>query len=220
MRSIHKYQNQSHNYVLSLLLTCFLLLIGLQAHSQQSIRIVAIGDSLIAGYGLELKDGFTAQLERALQQRGHAIEIANSGVSGDTTSGGLARIDWVLSDPYSAVILLLGFNDALRAIPTEFVRDNLIGIVNNIQSKQLPLLLVGARAPRNLGAEYVESFDSIYLELAKEFDVVFYPFFLEGVATDPNLNQSDGIHPNAEGVTRIVEQFLPFVEELIEKVPR
>lgn len=199
---------------------CSLFIFQLPVFAEQPVRIVAIGDSLIAGYGLKTEDGFTAQLENALQQRGHSARIVNSGVSGDTTNGGLARLDWVLSDPYDAVILLLGFNDALRAIPTELVRENLTEIINRIQERQLPLLLVGARAPRNLGTKYVEDFDAIYLDLAEEWDVVFYPFFLEGVAADLSLNQDDGIHPNAIGVGLIVKQMLPYTEELISQIPR
>ena len=199
---------------------CASFFIQLPLYAEQPIRIAAIGDSLIAGYGLKSEDGFTAQLEYELRERGHSARIVNSGISGDTTSGGLARLDWVFSDPYDAVILLLGFNDALRAIPTELVRDNLTEIISRIQARQLPLMFVGARAPRNLGAEYVEDFDAIYLDLAEEFDVVFYPFFLEGVATDPSLNQDDGIHPNAIGVGLIVKQMLPYTEELISRIKR
>ncbi len=206
------------SFVLCLISIFMSFVVQLPVYAEQPVRIIAIGDSLIAGHGLETKDGFTVQLENALQKRGHLINIVNSGVSGDTTHGGLSRLEWVLSEPYDAVILLLGFNDAFRAIPTELIRENLTEIIKTIQSRKLPLLLAGAQAPRNLGTEYVEEFDAIYLDLAKEFDVVFYPFFLEGVATDPNLNQDDRIHPNADGVRLIVEQILPYVEELIMRV--
>ena len=199
----------------------FVIIISLvliaSANASDSIRILAIGDSLIAGYGLKPEDGFTAQLENALNDKGYTVQIVNSGISGDTTSGGLARIDWVLSDPYSAVILNLGSNDAFRAVPVDLVKQNLIDILGRIQSRKLPVLLAGAMAPRNLGPEYSEAFDAIYPEIARHFDVLFYPFFLEGVATDNSLNQQDGIHPNKAGVSLIVIQMLPYVEKLISQ---
>ena len=173
---------------------------------------------MFAGYGLKEEVGFTAQLENSLNEHDCAVQIINSGISGDTTGGGLARIDWVLSDPYSGVILLLGSNDAFRAISVDSVRENLEKIIQNIQSKELPLLFVGAMAPRNLGAEYYENFDAVYPELAKQYDLLFYPFFLEGVATDPSLNQDDGIHPNEAGVALIVKQILPYVGELLSEI--
>ena len=187
------------------------------AYASDPIRILAIGDSLIAGYGLKPEEGFTAQLEKALNDKDYTVQIVNSGISGDTTSGGLARIDWVLSDPYSAVILNLGNNDAFRAVPVDLVKQNLIDILERIQSRKLPILLAGAKAPRNLGPEYSEAFDTIYPEIARHFDVLFYPFFLEGVATDASLNQQDGIHPNKAGVSLIVIQMLPYVEKLISQ---
>ena len=190
------------------------------AHTEQTepIRIVAVGDSLIAGYGLKSEHGFTAQLESILNEKGCSVRIINSGVSGDTTGGGLARIDWVMSDPYSGVILFLGYNDAFRAIPVDSVRQNLAETISKIQFRNLPILFFGAKAPRNLGADYYERFDAIYPELAEEYGLLFYPFFLEGVATDPSLNQKDGIHPNEAGVALIVSQILPFVGQLISKI--
>ena len=201
---------------------CIVLLLLLPSNSYasqtESIRIIAVGDSLFAGYGLKEEVGFTAQLENSLKEHDCAVQIINSGISGDTTGGGLARIDWVLSDPYSGVILLLGSNDAFRAISVDSVRENLEKIIQNIQSKELPLLFVGAMAPRNLGAEYYETFDAVYPELAKQYDLLFYPFFLEGVATDPSLNQEDGIHPNEAGVALIVEKILPYVGKLLSEI--
>ena len=190
---------------------------AVSAQNNGPLRIVAIGDSLVAGYGLDVEYGFTAQLERALQQKGHAVKIHNAGVSGDTTDGGLARVDWVLSEPASAVILFLGYNDAFRVIPVELVRSNLAQTIEKIQSRNLPILLAGAKAPRNLGAQYYDEFDAIYPDLANRFGVLLYPFFLEGIATEPAFNQEDGIHPNAAGVAVIVEQMLPFVEQLIDQ---
>lgn len=191
---------------------------GLVAEQAGPIRIVAIGDSLIAGYGLKPEHGFTAQLEKILNDNGCPVRIINSGVSGDTTGGGLARVEWVLSDPYSGVILFLGYNDAFRAIPVDSVRHNLDQIILKIQSRKLPILFFGAKAPRNLGAEYYEKFDAIYPELAEQYGLLFYPFFLEGVATDPTLNQRDGIHPNAAGVAMIASQILPYALQLVSQI--
>ncbi len=184
----------------------------------EPIRIVAIGDSLIAGYGLKPEQGFTSKLQKILNERGCPVRIINSGISGDTTNGGLARIDWVLSDQYSGVILFLGYNDAFRAVPVESVRHNLTEIIKKLQSRNIPILFFGAKAPRNLGADYYEKFDSIYPELAAEFGLLFYPFFLDGVATDPLLNQRDGIHPNEAGVDLIVDRILPYAGQLIRQI--
>ena len=197
-----------------------LLSLSSNAYASQTepIRIVAIGDSLFAGYGLTEEVGFTTQLENTLNEHDCAVQIINSGISGDTTGGGLARIDWVLSDPYSGVILLLGSNDAFRAISVDSIQENLEKIIQNIQSRELPLLFVGAMAPRNLGADYYEPFDAIYPDLAEQYDLLFYPFFLEGVATNPSLNQGDGIHPNEAGVAFIVKQMLPYVGQLLSQI--
>ena len=183
-----------------------------------TIRLVAIGDSLIAGYGLPVEDGFVAQLENALKARSFDVQIFNAGVSGDTTSGGLARIDWVLTDGYSGVILHLGHNDAFRGIAVEQVRSNMDKLIANIKQRGLPIVMSGAMAPRNLGPDYYLEFDSIFPDLAEKYDLIFYPFFLDGVATDPSLNQGDGIHPNKAGVAFIVERIIPYVEQLIHQV--
>ena len=156
-------------------------------------------------------------MEIALRDAGHSATVVNAAVSGDTTSGGLARLEWLLGDPYDAVILFLGANDALRAIPVELVSNNLRAMLEILVSRQIPTLFVGMRAPRNLGPQYVEEFDAVYTKLAADFDVVFYPFFLEGVATDLSLNLEDGIHPNAEGIAVIVEKILPYAEELVQQ---
>ncbi len=183
----------------------------------KELRILAVGDSLFAGYGLKQGEGFTSQMEIALRDAGHSATVVNAAVSGDTTSGGLARLEWLLGDPYDAVILFLGANDALRAIPVELVSNNLRAMLEILVSRQIPTLFVGMRAPRNLGPQYVEEFDAVYTKLAADFDVVFYPFFLEGVATDLSLNLEDGIHPNAEGIAVIVEKILPYAEELVQQ---
>ena len=182
------------------------------------MRILAIGDSLTAGYGLRQGDGFTAQLQTVLRQQGFDVDILNAGVSGDTTTGGLARLDWALADEPDAVILELGANDGLRGIDPALTRANLGAMLVKLKQKNLPVLLAGMYAPVNLGPEYGNAFNSIYPELAAEHDVALYPFFLDGVATIAALNQDDGIHPTQEGTAVIVEKILPYVKTLIAKV--
>lgn len=181
----------------------------------EPVRLLALGDSLTAGYGLAEEEGFTEQLEAALEGRGHEVEVINGGVSGDTTAGGLARLDWALADQPDAVIMALGANDGLRGIDQAETRANLDAILEEMTWRGLPVQLVGMLAPRNLSPEYVEAFDAICQDLAAKHDVPLYPFFLEGVALDPALNQDDGIHPNARGVARVVESILPQVEAIL-----
>jgi acyl-CoA thioesterase-1 len=169
------------------------------------IRIVALGDSLTAGYGLPQNEGFVAQLQDAIDRAGIDAMVIDAGVSGDTTAGGLARIDWALADGADAVLVELGANDALRGIDPAASRANLQAIIEELVSRDVEILLVGMLAPRNLGGDYVAAFDAMYGELAEEHDTLLYPFFLEGVAANPDLNQSDGIHPNREGVAVIVD---------------
>lgn len=188
------------------------------ARADEPVRIVAFGDSLTAGYRLPPGAGFPAQLEAALRERGHDVEVIDAGVSGDTTTGGLARLDWSIGPEADAVILELGGNDALRGIDTRRTAENLDAMLERLDERGLPVLLAGMKAPRNMGEAYVEAFDSIYPRLAEKHDVVFHPFFLEGVAANPDLNLPDGIHPNAEGVSVIVENILPAVERLLERV--
>jgi len=181
------------------------------------VRIVALGDSLTASYGLAPGNGFTERLQAALKARGHDVLIINAGVSGDTASDGLARLDWSVGAGADAVIVELGANDALRGIDTRITRDALDRILAGLSTRKLPVLLAGMRAPPNLGAAYAAGFDAIYPDLAARYRVLFYPFFLDGVATDPALNLGDGIHPNPAGVKVIVERILPTVEKLVEK---
>lgn len=185
--------------------------------SAEPLRIVALGDSLTAGLGLAEGDAFPMKLQRALRVKGHNVEVINAGVSGDTASGGLARLDWSVPDGTAGVILELGANDALRGVDPAVTREALEAIIVRLKERRIPVLLAGMRAPRNLGAEYVAAFDRIYPDLAETHDLVFFPFFLEGVATDPKLNQGDGIHPNAAGVDEIVARILPAVERLIAR---
>jgi len=188
------------------------------ALAADSLKILALGDSLTAGYGLnDLNDSFPAQLEKALRAKGLNVEIANAGVSGDTASGGLDRLEWSVTDDTDAVILELGANDALRGLSPELTKKALDTILRKLADRHIPVLLAGMRAPRNLGLEYTRQFDAIYPALASTHAVVFYPFFLDGVATDPKLNQGDGLHPNSAGVDEIVKRILPQVEELISR---
>lgn len=180
-------------------------------------KILAFGDSLTAGYGLAEAEGFTEQLEAALKASGVEAEVINGGVSGDTTAGGLARLDWALADRPDLVILELGSNDALRGLDPAEAEANLDRMLQMLADAEVPVLLAGMYAPRNLGAEYVEAFDAIYPALAEKHGVPLYPFFLEGVAGETALNQADGIHPNAAGVAVIVERILPYVRDALEQ---
>ncbi|MGF1640405.1 MAG: arylesterase [Rhodospirillales bacterium] len=188
----------------------------------EAIRLLAFGDSLIAGYGLAREDAFPRRLERALAAHGLAVTVIDAGVSGDTSADGLARLDWALATPGGApdaVIVELGANDALRGIDPEVTYANLDAIVGEIRRRRLPVLLAGMRAPPNMGRDYADAFDGIYSRLAAAHGVPLYPFFLDGVAAEPALNQVDGIHPNAEGVQVIVRGILPAVKDLLEAQP-
>jgi acyl-CoA thioesterase-1 len=198
----------------------FLYVIAGQFPSQADtpVRIVALGDSLTAGYGLPAEAAFPVRLERALKARGHAVTVENAGVSGDTASGGLARLDWSVPDGTDAVIVELGANDALRGIDPKLTREALEKIVQRLKERGIAVLLAGMRAPPNMGADYGRAFDSIYGDLAQRFDAVLYPFFLDQVAADRALNQGDGMHPTAAGVDVIVREITPKVEELIARV--
>ncbi len=180
--------------------------------------IVAFGDSLTAGLGLPQDQAFPAQLEAALKARGTEVTVVNAGVSGDTAVAGLKRLDWALPEDASAVIVELGGNDALQGIPPEGTKAALAAMIEKIKARGLPLLLAGQEAPRNMGKDYVDAFRAIYAELAARYELVFYPFFLDGAALNDGLMQADAIHPNAKGVAVIVENMLPKVEELLAKV--
>lgn len=202
----------------TLLAFTLLPLIPKAAMSREAIRLLAFGDSLIAGYGLDGAEGFCPQLQAALKASGQDVTVLNGGNSGDTSAAGLARLDWALGDKPDAVLLCLGANDALRGLPPEDTRANLNALLDKLAAQKLPVLLAGMMAPRNLGEDYTKAFDAIFPELAAERALLFYPFFLDGVAAQPNLNQADGIHPNAAGVTHIVAGILPKVEELLALV--
>lgn len=189
------------------------------APSGKALKLVALGDSLSAGYNLPGSAAFPAVLEQALRKKGLSVEIVNAGVSGDTTQGGLERLDWSVPDGTDGVILELGANDALRGIDPAQTRQALEAMIQRLQERRIPVLLAGMYAPRNLGTDYAQRFDAIYPELAEKYGLVLYPFFLEGIAGDRALNQADGLHPTAEGVKAIVRAILPTVERFIATLP-
>ena len=189
---------------------------GARAESEETV-IVALGDSLIAGYGLSQDQSFPAQLEAALRASGQAVRVVNAGVSGDTANAALQRLDWALPEEADAVIVELGGNDALQGLPPEGTKAALAKIIEKIKGKGLPVLLAGMEAPRNMGKDYVEAFGAMYPDLAARYDVILYPFFLDGVALNEALMQKDGIHPNGKGVAVIVEKIGPSVDALLEK---
>lgn len=201
-------------------LGCLLLPLTVVAvENRAEVRILVLGDSLSAGYGLSAAEAFPAQLEQALRQSGQKVRVINAGVSGDTTAGGLARLEWALAEHPQLVIVQLGANDALRGLDPEQVRDNLDAILTRLQQAGTQVLLAGMRAPRNLGPAYYIKFDLIYSDLARKHRVALDPFFLEGVALQPELNQPDGLHPNARGVALIVRRLLPQVQALLTSRP-
>jgi len=186
--------------------------------ANKPVKIVALGDSLTAGYGLPASDAFPVKLERALTAKGQSVELINAGVSGDTASGGLARLDWSVPEGTDAVILELGANDALRGIDPAVTRKALGAIVRRLQERHIAVLLCGMLAPPNMGVDYGQSFAAIYRDLASANNLVFYPFFLDGVTAERNLLQGDGLHPTAAGIDVVVAAILPKVEELMARV--
>ena len=187
------------------------------AAADNPVKIVVLGDSLSAGYGLEVQDAFPSKLQAALKAKGYATAMINAGVSGDTATGGLERFDWSVPPDADAVILELGANDALRGVNPDVTKAALDQILSKIDARKIPVLFAGMKSPPNMGPDYVAKFDAMYPELAKKHGAIFYPFFLDGVAADDKLNQRDGMHPNPQGVDVIVKSILPKVEELIGK---
>jgi acyl-CoA thioesterase I len=183
-----------------------------------SLRLAALGDSLTAGWGLPAGDAFPAQLENALVRKGYRVTIANFGVSGDTTAGGLARLDAVLVQKPDGVIVELGANDMLRGLEPEEARHNLDAILSRLTQAGIPVLLGGMRAPKNYGQDYAADFEAIYPELAAKYKAVLYPFFLDGVSGRPDRTQPDGLHPNAAGVSEIVSRILPTTENFLTRL--
>ena len=184
------------------------------------VKILALGTSLTQGYGVPPGLDFTAVLQMRLKASGIDAKVINAGVSGDTSAGGLARLDWSLADHPDAAIIELGSNDALRGLSPAQTEKNLSAILTRLKAAHIPVLLAGMMAPRNLGKEYAAQFDTIYPKLAKQYGALLYPFMLDGVAVNPKLNQADSIHPNPAGVKIIVERMLPIVKRLVAQVRR
>lgn len=197
----------------------FFLVAGFSSGPEaRTLRLVAFGDSLSAGYQLGPADAFPVVLEAALKARGHDVVVENAGVSGDTASSGLERLDWSIAEGVDAVILELGANDALRGIDPKITEAALDGILARLKARQIAVLFAGMYAPRNNGEPFVAAFDGMYRRLAAKHGVPLYPFFLEGVQGNPALNLADAMHPNPKGVRVIVERILPAVEALLEGV--
>jgi acyl-CoA thioesterase-1 len=198
----------------------FAAFIGLLAASSQSVaepfKIVGFGDSLMAGYNLNSGESFPEKLEAALRNKGHDVVISNAGVSGDTTSAGLSRLDWSVPDGTDLVILELGANDMLRGVSPDITEKNLDAMIGKLKDRGIMVYLAGMQAAPNLGADYGSRFNEIFPQLATKYDIPLYPFFLDGVAADQSLLLEDGMHPNAEGVDRMVERFLPDFEKVVD----
>jgi acyl-CoA thioesterase-1 len=199
------------------ILLCAAALPKSEAKEQETV-IVALGDSLTAGLGLPQSESFPAKLKATLKAQGRNVTVVNAGVSGDTVSAALDRLDWALPPNTSAVIVELGGNDALQGLPPAEIEASLAKIIERVKAKGLPVLIAGMESPRNMGKDYVDQFHGIYRDLAERYGALLYPFFLDRVALDPGLMQEDGIHPNAKGVDRIVQGILPKVDELLTQV--
>ncbi len=185
----------------------------------QQKRLLIFGDSLVAGYGLPREAGFIAQLDQTLKEAGHEVVLIDGGVSGDTSAGGSARIGWSLTERPTHALVELGANDALRGVNPKETKKNLQRILDSLERAHVPVLLAGMRAPRNFGDDYADEFDDIYGDISGGISVALYPFFLEGVALQPELNQPDGIHPNVKGVAIIVQRILPDILKLLRRKP-
>ncbi len=208
-------------FVMGLLIAAFSLIAWPATSSfaeEARPSVVIVGDSLTAGYQLPPGEGFPDKLQQAVTARGIGLDIIGAGVSGDTTSGGLARLDWSVPEGTDGVIIELGANDALRGLPPETTRANLEKMIARLKERGIAVMLVGMFAPPNMGADYEAKFNKIYPQLAAKHELPFYPFFLDGVAAEPALNLEDGIHPNEAGIAVIVERFLPAFEAFIEEL--
>jgi len=207
-------------YALSIIILT-MNMVAANASDLKEITVLAFGDSLTAGYGLKTEDGFTHQLEQKLKNHGIQVNVINAGLSGDTTSGGLSRLEWVLASANGGqpdlVILELGGNDALRGVAPKIARDNLDNMLAILTKARLKILLTGMLAPPNMGPDYAQNFNPIYADLSKKYQTFLYPFFLDGVAGNPSLNQDDGMHPNPEGVRIIVDNITPQILNILQK---
>ena len=216
MFSAKSFFQASYERLLILFTAAVIMTASLSGAAAQQ-KLMVYGDSLVAGYGLDAGLGFPEQLQSALTASGRDIRVLNAGVSGDTTAGGLARLDWALADRPDAVIIVLGGNDLLRGLNPEQTRANLQAMLSRLRTDGIAVLLCGMLAPVNLGPDYRQQFDSLYPDLATEFGIDLYPFFLDGVALDPDLNLPDGLHPNPQGVAIITTRILPYVVRLLDK---
>ena len=216
MFSAKSFFQASYERLLILFTAAVIMTANLSGAAAQQ-KLMVYGDSLVAGYGLDAGLGFPEQLQSALTASGRDIRVLNAGVSGDTTAGGLARLDWALADRPDAVIIVLGGNDLLRGLNPEQTRANLQAMLSRLRTDGIAVLLCGMLAPVNLGPDYRQQFDSLYPDLASEFGIDLYPFFLDGVALDPDLNLPDGLHPNPQGVAIITTRILPYVVRLLDK---
>ncbi len=194
------------------------LVAGPRIAAAEPLQLIGLGDSLMAGYQLPQEDALPAQLQRQLVAKGHEVVIANAGVSGDTTSGGLSRVDWSVPEGTDGVILELGANDALRGIPPEQTEKNLDQIITRLKERKIPILLVGMLAPPNMGDDYGQRFNAIYPRLAEKHGLPLYPFVLDGVITDRSLLLDDGMHPNTKGLQIMAERMLPLAESWVESI--
>ena len=199
------------NYIIKLIFTIiFFLSFSITIAYTKSLNVIVLGDSLVAGYGLLKNDGFINQLQNKINSNNIKLNLVNGGVSGETSSGLMNRLEWVLEEKFDGVIVSIGANDALRGINPKLTFQNINNILNYLKKNQIPSMLIGMKAPNNLGKRYVNEFNSIYPNLAKIYKVSFYPFFLKDVVLVPSLNQNDMIHPNKKGVKKIVENIYPY----------
>jgi len=199
------------NYIIKLIFTIiFFLSFSITIAYAKSLNVIVLGDSLVAGYGLLKNDGFINQLQNKINSNNIKLNLVNGGVSGETSSGLMNRLEWVLEEKFDGVIVSIGANDALRGINPKLTFQNINNILNYLKKNQIPTMLIGMKAPNNLGKRYVNEFNRIYPNLAKIYKVSFYPFFLKDVVLDPSLNQNDMIHPNKKGVKKIVENIYPY----------
>ena len=206
-------------FILRLFYILIFLLSFIELAYSKTTKIIFFGDSLISGYGLIAEDNFVNQLkQKTIQNKLNNLTLFNSGVSGETSTGLLNRYKWVLEDSYDGVIILIGANDALRGIDPNYTSQNIEKILSYLKEKQIPTMLIGMKAPNNLGEIYVNEFNAIYPRLSKKYNTAFYPFFLKDVALKPQLNQRDMIHPNKKGVRIIVNNFFPFFLEFYQSL--
>ena len=196
----------------------FFLFVLIQTSYSKSLKVLILGDSLIAGYGLLKDDGFVNQLQKKLNENSFEVKLVNGGVSGETSTGLYNRFKWVLEENYDGVVISIGANDALRGIEPRVTYINIENILKFLNKSKIPTMLIGMKAPNNLGASYVNEFNNIYPELSQKYQTAFYPFFLKDVALKPNLNQSDMIHPNKKGVKKIVENIYPKFLNFYKKI--